>query len=41
MWRAVNSAYTSKFAKIGINITFEPNKKKSGRLVTQKTGIYR
>ena len=40
MWRAVNSAYTSEFAKIGINITFTGQNKKSSRLVTQKIGTY-
>lgn len=40
MWRAVNSAYTSEFAKIGINITFSGQNKKSSRLVTQKIGVY-
>lgn len=40
MWRAVNSAYTSEFAKIGIKITYDKQRKKSGRLVTQKTGTY-
>lgn len=40
MWRAVNKAYTSEFAKIGINITFESRTKKSNKLVTQKIGEY-
>lgn len=40
MWRAVNDAYTSEFGRIGIDITFTPQKKKSGKLVTQKTGTY-
>ena len=40
MWRAVNKAYTSEFAKIGIEITYTKQKKTSGRLVTQKTGTY-
>ena len=40
MWRAVNKAYTSEFAKIGVEITYTKQKKTSGRLVTQKTGTY-
>lgn len=40
MWRAVNKAYTSEFAKIGINITFDSRPKKSKKLVTQKIGRY-
>ena len=40
MWRAVNDAYTSEFAKIGVNITFTKQPKRSGRLVTKKTGTY-
>lgn len=40
MWRAVNKAYTSEFAKIGVNITFESRSKKSKKLVTQKIGQY-
>ncbi len=40
MWRAVNKAYTSEFAKIGVNITFESQSKKSKKLVTQKIGQY-
>lgn len=40
MWRAVNSAYTSEFGKIGINITYEKQSKRSGKLVTQKTGTF-
>lgn len=42
MWRAVNKAYTytSEFAKIGIEISYEKQPKKSGLLVTQKTGTY-
>lgn len=40
MWRAVNAAYTSEFAKIGIEITYTKQPKKTGRLVTQKTGRY-
>ena len=40
MWRAVNSAYTSEFAKIGIDISYKKQPKKSKKLVTQKTGVY-
>ncbi len=40
MWRAVNKAYTSEFAKIGIVITFDSKSKKSSKLVTQKIGRY-
>lgn len=40
MWRAMNKAYTSGFAKIGIEISYEKQPKKSGLLVTQKTGTY-
>lgn len=40
MWRAMNKAYTSEFAKIGIEITYDKQKKRTGKLVTQKTGIY-
>lgn len=40
MWRAVNSAYTSEFGKIGIEITFKSQKKKQSKLITQKTGTY-
>lgn len=40
MWRAVNAAYTEEFGKIGIDITFEPQKKKRDKLVTQKIGTY-
>ena len=40
MWRAVNKAYTSEFAKIGVKITFEAKSKKSSKLVTQKFGQY-
>lgn len=40
MWRAVNEAYTSEFAKIGVTITYKKRPKRSGRLVTQRTGTY-
>lgn len=40
MWRAMNKAYTSEFAKIGTEISYEKQPKKSGLLVTQKTGTY-
>ncbi len=40
MWRAVNKAYTSEFAKIGVKITFESGSMKSRKLVTQKIGQY-
>lgn len=40
MWRAVNNAYTSEFAKIGIDIVFQPTSKKTSKLVTQKIGTY-
>ncbi len=40
MWRAVNKAYTSEFAKIGVEITFKSRLKKTGKLVTQKIGQY-
>lgn len=39
-WRAVNKAYTSEFAKIGIDITYEKQPKRSGTLITQRTGTY-
>lgn len=41
MWSAVNKAYTSEFGKIGIDITFVPQRKTTGKLVTKKTGTYR
>lgn len=40
MWRAVNNAYASEFGKIGINITYEKQPKRSDKLVTQKTGTF-
>lgn len=40
MWRAVNDAYTSEFAKIGITISYEKQPKRRKKLVTQKTGVY-
>lgn len=40
MWRAVNSAYTSELAKIGIDISYKKQPKRSKKLVTQKTGVY-
>lgn len=40
MWRAVNSAYTSEFDKIGVKITYDKQGKRSDRFVTQKTGTY-
>ena len=40
MWHAVNSAYTSEFAKIGIDISFTAQSKKTGKLVTKKLGYY-
>lgn len=40
MWKAVNEAYTREFGKIGIDITFAPQRKRSSRLVTEKTGTY-
>ena len=40
MWRAVNSAYTKEFAKIGIDISYERQPKRSGKLITQRTGTY-
>lgn len=40
MWRAMNSAYTSAFGKIGIDITFTPQKKRKAELKTVKTGEY-
>ena len=40
MWRAVNAAYTAEFAKIGINITFTAQRKRSSLLVTQEIGTY-
>lgn len=40
MWRAVNDAYTSEFGKIGIEITFDRQRQRRGRLVTQRTGSY-
>lgn len=35
-----DSAYALEFGKIGIDITYTPQKKKSAKLVTQKTGTY-
>lgn len=40
LWDAVNHAYTSEFAKIGIDITFAAQSKRSSRLVTRKIGNY-
>ena len=40
MWRAVSVAYTSEFAKLGINITYTKQRKRSGKLVTKKVGTY-
>ena len=40
MWNAANHAYTSEFAKIGIDITFSPQGKKTGKLITKKLGNY-
>lgn len=41
MWRAVNSAYTTEFAKIGVDITYtKKNAKSNKKLVTQKIGVY-
>lgn len=40
MWRAVNNAYTSEFAKIGIDISYKKQPKRGKKLVTQKTGTY-
>lgn len=40
MWKAVNKAYTSEFAKIGVMIAFERQHKTNGNLVTQKIGTY-
>lgn len=40
MWNALNDAYTSEFAKIGIDITFTKQGKKTGKLVTKKLGNY-
>ena len=40
MWNAVNKAYTSEFAKIGIDITFAAQSKRSSKLVTRKIGNY-
>lgn len=40
MWRAVNSAYTSEFGKIGINIAYKKQPKRGDKLVTQKTGTF-
>lgn len=40
LWRAVNNAYTSEFAKIGIDITFSAQGKRSSKLVTQRMGNY-
>lgn len=40
MWRAVNKAYTSEFGKIGIKITYDKQKKRNGKLTTQKVGTY-
>lgn len=40
MWRAVNSAYTSEFGKLGVNITFSPQKKQNEKMTTQTIGTY-
>lgn len=40
MWRAVNDAYTKEFGKIGINISYDKQAKRSKKLVTQRTGTY-
>ena len=40
MWRAINNAYTSEFGKIGIDITFQKQRKRNDRVVTQKFGKY-
>lgn len=40
LWDAVNHAYTSEFAKIGIDITFSPQGKRTGKLITKKLGNY-
>ena len=41
MWKALNSAYATEFGKIGIDITFTPQKKKSEKFITQKIGTYK
>ena len=40
MWKAMNDAYTSEFAKIGIKINYEKKSKHSKKLITQKIGQY-
>ena len=40
MWREVNKAYTEEFSKIGIDITYTPQKKTKSKLVTQQIGTY-
>lgn len=40
MWDAVNKAYTQEFSKIGIDITYTPQKKTKDKLVTQKIGTF-
>lgn len=40
MWKAMNDAYTSEFAKIGIKINYEKKSKHSSKLITQKIGQY-
>ena len=40
MWKAINKAYTSEFAKIGVIISFTKQTKANSKLVTQKIGTY-
>lgn len=40
MWKLIHNAYSKEFDKIGIKISFEKQRKKKGRLVTQKIGTY-
>lgn len=40
LWRAVNTAYTSEFGKIGIKTKYTSQPKTSKWLVTQRTGTY-
>lgn len=40
MWKAVNDAYTREFGKIGIDITYTPQRKTRDRFATEKIGEY-
>lgn len=41
MWKHLHRAYAKEFGRIGIEITFEKQRKaRNGKLVTQKIGTY-